>query len=161
MKDKILNWFKKLVENTPQLIGNKYIKYIAFYLILVYLGFTVMFVYGWIHNLNVTNEADLPIIISFLTFFVSGSTVYAITFLAKLFIDKNNNNQFDELKSIFEKSLAINKNLPENHIITFDDLESKKPKGYGISATDFQKVIGKKLNKEKLKWDFLTEEDIE
>ena len=76
-------------------------------------------------------------------------------------IDKNNNNQFDELKSIFEKSLAINKNLPENHIITFDDLESKKPKGYGISATDFQKVIGKKLNKEKLKWDFLTEEDIE
>lgn len=33
MKDKILNWFKKLVENTPQLIGNKYIKYIAFYLI--------------------------------------------------------------------------------------------------------------------------------
>lgn len=76
-------------------------------------------------------------------------------------IDKNNNNQFDELKSIFEKSLAINKNLPENHIITFDDLESKKPKGYGISATDFQKVIGKKLNKEKSKWDFLTEEDIE
>lgn len=76
-------------------------------------------------------------------------------------IDKNNNNQFNELKSIFEKSLAINKNLPKNHIITFDDLESKKPKGYGISATDFQKVIGKKLNKEKLKWDFLTEEDIE
>ena len=76
-------------------------------------------------------------------------------------IDKNNNNQFNELKSIFEKSLAINKNLPKNHIITFDDLESKKPKGYGISATDFQKVIGKKINKEKLKWDFLTEEDIE
>lgn len=76
-------------------------------------------------------------------------------------IDKNNSNQFDELKSIFEKSLAINKNLPENHIITFDDLESKKPKGYGISATDFQKVIGKKLNKEKSTWDFLTEEDIE
>ena len=72
-----------------------------------------------------------------------------------------NFDEEDELKSIFEKSLAINKNLPENHIITFDDLESKKPKGYGISATDFQKVIGKKLNKEKSKWDFLTEEDIE
>lgn len=103
MKDKILNWFKKLVENTPQLIGNKYIKYIAFYLILVYLGFTVMFVYGWVHNLNVTNEADLPIIISFLTFFVSGSTVYAITFLAKLFIDKNNNGISDILEEKEEK----------------------------------------------------------
>lgn len=98
MKDKILNWFKKLVENTPQLIGNKYIKYIAFYLIMVYLGFTAVFVYGWIHNLKVTNEADLPIIISFLTFFVSGSTVYAITFLAKLFIDKNQNGIADILE---------------------------------------------------------------
>jgi hypothetical protein len=34
--------------------------------------------------------------------------------------------------------------LPVNHTITFDDLESKKPKkSYGISAADFQKVIGK------------------
>lgn len=98
MKDKILNWFKKLVENTPQLIRNKYIKYITFYLIMVYLGFTAMFVCGWIHNLKVTNEADLPIIISFLTFFVSGSTVYAITFLAKLFIDKNQNGIADILE---------------------------------------------------------------
>lgn len=76
-------------------------------------------------------------------------------------IDKNNNNQFKELKSIFEKSLAVNKDLPINHVITFDDLESKKPKGFGISATDFQKVIGKKLNKQKSQWDFLNEEDLE
>ena len=76
-------------------------------------------------------------------------------------IDKNNNNQFKELKSIFEKSLAVNKDLPINHVITFDDLESKKPKGYGISATDFRKVIGKKLNKQKSQWDFLNEEDLE
>lgn len=76
-------------------------------------------------------------------------------------IDKNNNNQFKELKSIFEKSLAVNKDLPINHVITFDDLESKKPKGFGISATDFRKVIGKKLNKQKSQWDFLNEEDLE
>lgn len=76
-------------------------------------------------------------------------------------INKNNNNQFKELKSIFEKSLAVNKDLPINHVITFDDLESKKPKGFGISATDFRKVIGKKLNKQKSQWDFLNEEDLE
>ena len=76
-------------------------------------------------------------------------------------INKNQNEKFNELKSIFEKSLAVNKNLPVNHTITFDDLESKKPKGFGIPATDFQKVIGKKLNKQKSQWDFLNEEDLE
>jgi len=76
-------------------------------------------------------------------------------------IDKNSSDNFKELKSIFEKSLALNKNVPKGHVITFDDLESKKPKGYGISATDFEKVIGRKLNKDKLQWNFLNEEDLE
>jgi N-acetylneuraminate synthase len=75
-------------------------------------------------------------------------------------IDKNQNESFNELKSIFEKSLAINKDLPEGHIITFDDLESKKPKGFGISAIDFQKVLGRKLITKKSQWDFLNEEDL-
>jgi N,N'-diacetyllegionaminate synthase len=75
-------------------------------------------------------------------------------------IDKSNNDTFKELKSIFEKSLALNKNVSKGHLITFDDLESKKPKGYGISATDFQKVIGRTLNTDKLQWDFLNEEDL-
>ena len=75
-------------------------------------------------------------------------------------INKNNNDSFTELKSIFEKSLAVNKNLPQGHTLTFEDLESKKPKGYGISAADFEKVIGKKLNKDKTQWDFLNEEDL-
>jgi N,N'-diacetyllegionaminate synthase len=57
--------------------------------------------------------------------------------------------------------LAVNKNLPKGHILTFDDLESKKPKGYGISATDFEKIIGRKLNGDKRQWDFLNEDDLE
>ena len=75
-------------------------------------------------------------------------------------IDKNNNDNFKELKSIFEKSLAINKDLTQGHLIAFDDLESKKPKGYGISATDFEKVIGRTLKNPKSQWDFLNEEDL-
>jgi N-acetylneuraminate synthase len=75
-------------------------------------------------------------------------------------IDKNTNESFGELKAIFEKSLAINKDLPQGHLITFDDLESKKPKGYGISATDFEKVIGRTLKNSKSQWDFLNEEDL-
>jgi N-acetylneuraminate synthase len=75
-------------------------------------------------------------------------------------IDKNTNESFGELKAIFEKSLAINKDLPQGHLITFDDLESKKPKGYGISATDFEKVIGRTLKNPKSQWDFLNGEDL-
>ena len=74
-------------------------------------------------------------------------------------ISKNNNSDFDALKQIFEKSLAVNKNLPQGHVLTFDDLEAKKPKNYGIDASRFQEVIGKMLNKELQQWDFLNEQD--
>lgn len=73
--------------------------------------------------------------------------------------DKRSNSQFTELKNIFEKSLAVNKNLPKGHILTFDDLETKKPKGYGMDASRFQEVIGKVLVKDMKQWDFLNEGD--
>ncbi|WP_369765611.1 N-acetylneuraminate synthase family protein [Flavobacterium sp. WC2429] len=75
-------------------------------------------------------------------------------------IDKNNNSNFSELKQIFEKSLAVNKKLPKNHIITFDDLEAKKPKGFGVDALRFQEVIGRVLNRDLDQWDFLNEGDL-
>ena len=50
-------------------------------------------------------------------------------------------------RSIFEKSLAVNKDLPKNHILQFEDLESKKPKGCGINASRFEEIIGQKLKK--------------
>lgn len=75
-------------------------------------------------------------------------------------IDKNNTEVFSSLKQIFEKSLAVNKDLPKNHILTFEDLEAKKPKGYGVEASRFQEIIGKTLNKDLKKWDFLNETDL-
>jgi N-acetylneuraminate synthase len=75
-------------------------------------------------------------------------------------IDKNNNADFSELKQIFEKSLAVNKKLPKNHVITFDDLEAKKPKGFGVDAIRFQEVIGKVLSRDLNQWDFLNEGDL-
>lgn len=76
-------------------------------------------------------------------------------------IDKKDNSEFKELKQIFEKSLAVNKDLPVGHILTFDDLEAKKPKGYGILASQFESVIGKKLTADLKQWDFLTEQDLQ
>ncbi len=74
-------------------------------------------------------------------------------------VDKNSNIEFRELKNIFEKSLAVNKDLPKGHILQFDDLETKKPKGYGMDASKFQEIIGKALVRELKQWDFLNEED--
>lgn len=75
-------------------------------------------------------------------------------------IDKSNNSQFESLKKIFEKSLSVNKDMEAGQIINFEDLEAKKPFGYGLPAKEYKKVIGKKLNKDLRQWDFLKEEDL-
>lgn len=76
-------------------------------------------------------------------------------------IDKSDNSAFSDLKKIFEKTLALNKDLPKGHTIQFDDLEAKKPAKQGVSAADFKAVIGKKLARNKSKYDFLKAEDLE
>lgn len=76
-------------------------------------------------------------------------------------IDKDKIDQFDDLKSIFEKSLAVNKNLRSGHVITLEDLEAKKPKGFGIDASLYHGLIGRKLNKSLNRWDFLNTSDID
>ncbi|MEG9328961.1 N-acetylneuraminate synthase family protein [Salinimicrobium catena] len=75
-------------------------------------------------------------------------------------VNKSDNSAFSNLKSIFEKSLAINKDLPAGHILSFEDLESKKPKGFGIEASKFKEVIGKKVKREMGQWEFLKKEDL-
>ncbi|MEM1327105.1 MAG: N-acetylneuraminate synthase family protein [Bacteroidota bacterium] len=90
--------------------------------------------------------------------------VEGIRFLETAFhhpIDKNDLTPYRDLKGIFEKTLAVNKNLPAGHLLTFEDLESKKPARQGISATDYRRVIGKRLVRAKERYDFLREEDIE
>jgi len=78
-------------------------------------------------------------------------------------INKYDNSAFTDLKSIFEKSLSLNRALPIGHILQFSDLEAKKPKGKGIDANMYEKVIGLKLIKEMgkshfLNWNDLTEQ---
>ena len=75
-------------------------------------------------------------------------------------IDKSDTSKFKNLKDIFEKSLAINKNMKSGEVITFDDLEAKKPSNKGIPAKIFSQVIGKKLKNNIKKWDFLKEGDV-
>ena len=65
-----------------------------------------------------------------------------------------------KLKEIFSKSLAINKNLNKNHKIKIEDLETKKPGGIGVDTKHYEKVIGKKLNKNLRKNSFLKFKDL-
>lgn len=76
-------------------------------------------------------------------------------------IDKTDNSEYSSLKKIFEKTLAVNKDLIAGHVLSFNDLEAKKPAKQGISATEFRNVIGKTLKVEKTKYDFLEWKDLE
>lgn len=72
---------------------------------------------------------------------------------------KDDVSGFATMKTMFGKSLAVNKDLPVGHKVQVEDLESKKPGDRGISAKLFQTVLGKELRKAKTKWDFLEESD--
>ncbi|MCB9252183.1 MAG: N-acetylneuraminate synthase family protein [Flavobacteriales bacterium] len=74
--------------------------------------------------------------------------------------DKNDVRAFGELKVMFGKSLSVNKDLKAGHTIIFEDLESKKPGDKGIPAGEFDRVVGKKLTRDKLKWDFIEDADL-
>ncbi len=92
------------------------------------------------------------------------SLVEGVRFIEKSIgnrIDKTDNSQFKELKNVFEKSLALNKAKKIGDIINFDDLEAKKPSGYGVPAKDYKSIIGKRLKTDKEQWSFLKESDYE
>ena len=76
-------------------------------------------------------------------------------------VDKSSNSQYSELKGIFEKSLAVNKDLSAGHILRLEDLETKKPKGKGINAAEFQSILGARLARSLGKWEFLNKTDLD
>jgi N-acetylneuraminate synthase len=75
-------------------------------------------------------------------------------------VDKADNAEFETLKMIFGKSLAVNKALQKGHILSIDELETKKPAGYGIPAAHFESVIGRALKHNLSQWDFLKTSDL-
>ncbi|MDO6686271.1 MULTISPECIES: N-acetylneuraminate synthase family protein [unclassified Agarivorans] len=66
----------------------------------------------------------------------------------------------DGLKTIFGKSLAVNKPLSKGHVLELKDLESKKPGNVGVPAAHYETVLGKTLLRNLKCWDFLSLDDI-
>lgn len=75
-------------------------------------------------------------------------------------VDKDDIEVLQTQKTIFQKSLAVNKDLPAGTVIKFEDLEAKKPAGMGINAMDYRALIGRKIAQPKRQWEFLKEEDL-
>lgn len=76
-------------------------------------------------------------------------------------VDKNDVAKFGSIKTMFGKSLAVNKPLKKGSVLMFDDLESKKPGDRGIPAKSYESAVGKRLTRDLAQWDFVTEKDIE
>jgi N,N'-diacetyllegionaminate synthase len=75
-------------------------------------------------------------------------------------VNKNLLTDFVSVKAIFEKSLAVNRALPAGHVITFHDLEGKKPSGLGIPARYYETVLGRRIVRDMEQWAFLNEDDL-
>lgn len=64
----------------------------------------------------------------------------------------------NETKKVFGRSLAFNKDLEMGYKVEFTDLESKKPGDYGLSPSNYKRIVGKKLNQNVRRWEFVKEE---
>jgi|WetSurMetagenome_2_1015567.scaffolds.fasta_scaffold00478_16 N,N'-diacetyllegionaminate synthase len=73
---------------------------------------------------------------------------------------KADTEKFEPLKKMFEKSLAVNRDVRAGEKITTDILEAKKPKGHGVSASDYRSLIGKTFKHNLEKWSFIKPGDV-
>ena len=77
------------------------------------------------------------------------------------FVEINDIEKYKELKTMFGKSLCVNKNIQAGDIIRIQDLESKKPASKGIPASRYQEILGKKTRVDLKQWDFVNFEQLE
>jgi len=76
-------------------------------------------------------------------------------------VDKNQTEEFKDLKIMFGKSLALKRDLKFGTIVSLADLETKKPGNIGIPASEYKNIIGKKINKDISSGSFLNYIDID
>ena len=68
--------------------------------------------------------------------------------------------ELSTLRTMFGRSIAVNRSLPAGHVLAFEDLEGKKPAGPGLLVGALDRVIGRRLVRAKSKWEFLSEDDL-
>ncbi len=76
-------------------------------------------------------------------------------------VDKVLTPSLQAVKGIFEKSLAVSRDMRAGERIRLEDLEAKKPAGMGIPAREFERVLGRRLRRAKHAYEFLKDEDLD
>lgn len=92
------------------------------------------------------------------------SLVEGIRFLEKARgtgLSKQGGSGREELRRMFGKALAINRDMQAGEIISINDLEGKKPADGGVSLSQLEEVVGRRLSIAKNAWEFLKQEDME
>ena len=76
--------------------------------------------------------------------------IRAISTMKSHSVDKDNLEPYQDMKTIFEKSVVAAKDIPVNTTLSSDMFAYKKP-GSGISAANYRSLIGRKTNKDLCK----------
>ena len=74
--------------------------------------------------------------------------------------DKAVDESKQELRRMFGKALAVNRDMQAGVTLRFEDLESKKPADGGLPVAKMKDVVGSRLNQSKKRWDFLMPGDL-
>lgn len=75
-------------------------------------------------------------------------------------VKKPNPSEQRSMIGLVRRSVVVYRDLPAGHKITADDLEAKRP-GDGLSPTEYEKLIGKKLKKAMQQDEQITLKDVE
>lgn len=75
--------------------------------------------------------------------------------------DKHDDSRFSALRNMFGKSLGLRRDLEAGARIQAGDLESKKPGGMGIPASEYESIIGRRLLVSMPAGSFLQQKDLE
>lgn len=75
-------------------------------------------------------------------------------------LDKVVTEETGSLRRMFGKAIAVNRDMSAGEVLSFTDLEGKKPSDGGIPVGEMDQVLGHCLKRAKLQWEFLQKEDL-
>jgi N-acetylneuraminate synthase len=76
-------------------------------------------------------------------------------------VDKDQTDQYHEMKGMFEKAICLNRNVKSGEKLTMDMITAKKPASSGIHIKHADMCIGKYVVRNIASGDFLKEDDID
>jgi N-acetylneuraminate synthase len=74
---------------------------------------------------------------------------------------KSDISRVEQMRRLFGRSLTAARDIVQGTSISFDDLEAAKPAGYGLAASSYIDLLGKRAKRDLMKGSFIVESDFE